>query len=354
MLSPNILRSPRWRLPWLRGRAKRALVLAGGGVIGGMYEVGVLTALDDALPGFRANQFDLYVGSSSGSVVSSLMANGIRPRDLYEILDEERDDPLNFQRGSVYHKGAFSNAARNLAQFVWAVGKKAVTDFRLEWPDLLARSGADMPAGFFSIGPVERFMREAFASKGLSNSFRECHRPLLIPAIDLDRAERAVFGAGAFMDVPISEAVAASSAIPGYFEPYKIGGRDYVDGDVGHTGHADVAVEHGATCVVVLNPAVPLRIGGPEEPDVRSRGLYAIMKQAGHITSVNILQLGLRELALRRPDVELYLVQPEPKVSPLVGPSMGFEASRAALRYGQASATAWLAGAGAGFAARFR
>ena len=56
--------------------------------------------------------------------MSSLMANGIRPRDLYEILDEERDDPLNFQRGSVYHKGAFSNAARNLAQFVWAVGKK--------------------------------------------------------------------------------------------------------------------------------------------------------------------------------------------------------------------------------------
>jgi predicted acylesterase/phospholipase RssA len=92
------------RLPWLRGPEKRALVLAGGGVIGGMYEVGVLTALDDALPGFRANQFDLYVGSSSGSVVSSLMANGIRPRDLYEILDEERDDPLNFQRGSVYHR----------------------------------------------------------------------------------------------------------------------------------------------------------------------------------------------------------------------------------------------------------
>jgi len=354
VLRPNILRSLRLRLPWLRGSAKRALVLAGGGVIGGMYEVGVLAALDDALPSFRANQFDLYVGSSSGSVVSSLMANGIRPRDLYEILDEERDDPLNFQRGSVYHKGAFSNAARNLARFVWAVGKKAVTDFRLEWPDLLARSGADMPAGFFSIAPLERFMREAFAAKGMPNSFRECHRPLLVPAIDLDRAERVVFGAGAFLDVPVSEAIAASSAIPGFFEPYKIGGRDYVDGDVGHTGHADLAVEHGATCVVVLNPAVPLRIGSPEEPDVRSRGLYAIMEQAGHITSVNILDLGLREIRLRRPEVEIYLVQPGSRVSSLGGPSMGFEASRAALRYGFASVTEWLAGDGAAFAARFR
>ena len=54
---------------------RRALVLAGGGIIGGMYEVGALAALDEALPEFRVNNFDLYVGSSSGSVVSALMAN---------------------------------------------------------------------------------------------------------------------------------------------------------------------------------------------------------------------------------------------------------------------------------------
>ena len=351
---PGVLRALRQRLSRLRGHAKRALVLAGGGVIGGMYEVGALTALDESLPNFRANDFDLYVGSSSGSVVSALVANGIRPRELYDILDQERDDPLNFQRGAVYDKGAFSIAARNLAQFLWAIGKKAVTGFRLEWPDLLARSGADMPAGFFSVRSLERFMREAFAAKGLPNSFRECRRPLLVPAIDLDGARRAVFGAEPLLDVPISEAIAASSSTPGFFEPYRIGGRDYVDGDVGHTGHADLAVEHGAGRVVVINPAVPLRIGSHEEPDVRSRGLYAIMEQAGHITSLNILVLGLRELQLRRPDVELHLIQPEFKPSPLIGPSMGFEASRAALRYGFTSVTEWLDGEGKPLSIRFR
>jgi NTE family protein len=341
-------------LPWFRGPAKRALVLAGGGVIGGMYEVGALAALDETLPSFRANEFDLYIGSSSGSVVAALMANGVRPRELYDILVEERDDPLNIQRGAVYDKGTFSIAARNLAQFLWAVGKKAVTGFRLEWPDLLARSGADMPAGFFSVAPLEHFMRQAFAAKGLPNSFGECRRPLLIPAIDLDGAVRAVFGAEPLMDVPISQAIAASSSIPGFFEPYRIGGRDYVDGDVGHTGHADLAVEHGAESVVVINPAVPLRIGSPKEPDVRSGGLYAIMEQAGHITSLNILVLGLKELKLRRPDVEFHLIQPEFKPSPLVGPSMGFEASRAALRFGYSSVTEWLAGEGAPVAIRFK
>ena len=38
------------------------------------------------------------------------------------------------------------------------------------------------------------------------------------------------------------------------------------------------------------------------------------------------------------------MIQPEPKPSPLVGPSMGFEASRAALRYGYETVKEWLAG----------
>ena len=340
--------------PWRRKVPGRALVLAGGGVVGGMYEVGALAACDEALPGFRCNTFDLYVGSSAGSVVAALMAQGIRPLDLYQILDEERNDPLNLNRNSVYHKGSFGIAARNLAQFLWAVGKKAVSGFTLEWPDILARSGRDLPAGFFTLSPLEDFMRRAFAAKGLSNSFHDCARPLLIPAIHLDSARRVVFGTGALRDVPISQAIAASSAIPGFFEPYRIDGCDYVDGDVGHTGHVDLAIERGATVIVIINPAVPLRIGSSEQGAVRERGLYAIMEQTGHITSVNLLELGLRELKLRHPRVEMHVIQPEPQPSPLVGPSMGFEASRASLRFGYTSVRQWLAGAGADFAERFR
>src|SRR5262245_34192851 len=204
MLTRLLQRLPRFRTP-----ATRALVLAGGGVVGGMYEVGALAALDETFPNFRCNQFDMYVGSSAGALVAALMANQVRPLDLYAILDEERDDPLNFHRGSVYHKGSFGNAAKNFGRLVWAVGKKAITQHQLEWPDILARSGDDMPAGFFSLAPLEAYVREAFAAKGLSNRFRDCPRPLLVPAIDLDRAERVVFGTGALVDVPISQAIAA-------------------------------------------------------------------------------------------------------------------------------------------------
>jgi predicted acylesterase/phospholipase RssA len=351
---PSGLRGWIERLRGSRPIERRALILAGGGVIGGMYEVGALAALDENLPGFRANDFDLYVGSSAGAVVATLMANGVRPLELYQILDEEREDPLNFHRGAVYHKGSFTGATRNLAQFMWAVGKRALLDFRLEWPDLLARSGGDMPAGFFSLAPLEAYMREALLSKGLSNSFTGTPRPLLVAAIALDRADRVVFGQGEFMDVPISQAIAASSAIPGFFEPYRIRGRHYLDRDVGYTGHADLALDAGASVLVAINPAVPQRLNGDRTSEIRRGGLYAIMEQAGHIASLNLFNNSLRELKLMHHGLEVLVIQPEPKPSPLVGPSMGFEASRAALRYGYSTVKEWVVGPGAAAAARFR
>ena len=44
----------------------------------------------------------------------------------------------------------------------------------------------------------------------------------------------------------------------------------------------------------------------------------------------------------RQPEVEFHLIQPDATPSPLVGPSMGFEASRAALRFGYLSVREWL------------
>ena len=347
MRVPPLLRELLDRLPGRRQfPPKRALVLAGGGVIGGMFEVGVLAALEEAVPGFRANEFDLYVGSSAGSVVAALMAGGVPPLELYQILDEGRDDPLNFQRGAVYQRGASAAAAWRLAQLVWAVGKNLVTSFHLDWPDILAKSQGSMPAGFYSVAQLEEHLRHSFKARGLANDFASCPRTLMIPAVDLDRGERVVFGVGGLKEVTISEAIAASSAIPGFFEPFGIGGRDYVDGDVGHTGHADLAVDAGAQFIVLVNPLVPRRPGEEGPPPLRQHGLYGILDQVGRINSRNLLELGLRELQRRRPGVIWHVLQPPAEASPLFGPSMGFEASRAALRFGRDCAVEWLADRG--------
>ena len=43
---------------------------------------------------------------------------------------------------------------------------------------------------------------------------------------------------------------------------------------------------------------------------------------------------------------EFFLIQPPRADAPMLGPSMGFEASHAALRYGYESTKEWLAGHG--------
>ena len=328
-----------WRA---RRRPRLALALAGGGVIGGMYEVGALTALEERLAG--ASDFDVYVGCSAGSVVASLLANGVPASEVYKILDQDLADPLNFRHGAVYSSDAFRHAAGRLGRLVWAVGKNALAGIRGSVPDMLARAEKDLPAGFFDLTALERFMREAFAKRGMANDFTALPRVLMIPAVDIEHARRVVFGQDGLRHVPISQAIAASCSIPGFFEPYAIDGHDYVDGGVGFCGHADLAAETGARVVIVINPLVPNQEAGAVP--LRRRGLYSILEQAGRIYSQNLLQLGLAAIRVKYARTEFFLIQPPRADAPMLGPSMGFEASRMALRYGYESTGAWLDGQG--------
>jgi len=86
----------RWRA---KRRSTYALTLAGGGVTGGMYEVGALTALEERLNG-SGRGFDVYVGCSAGSVVAALLAGGVRASEVYRILDGvvETGVPVEIER----------------------------------------------------------------------------------------------------------------------------------------------------------------------------------------------------------------------------------------------------------------
>jgi NTE family protein len=318
---------------------RRGLALAGGGVLGGMYEVGALAALEER---WGAQPFHVYVGCSAGSVVASFLANGVSASELYRVLDQDLDDPLNFRRTAVYANDAFRRACGRFGRLLWAMGKNAWVGFRGSIPDMLARAERDLPPGFFSLAALEVWMRRTFAARGLSNEFATLPRTLLIPAIDLDLAERVVFGRDALADVPISHAIAASSAIPGFFDPYPIGSRIYVDGGVGFTGHADLVAEAGADLVLVINPLVPTRLGAGTA-SIRERGLYTIMEQANRIYSQNLLTLGLATLKARFPGTSFVLLEPPRTCTPLFGPSMGFQESRAALRFGYTATRDWLA-----------
>src|SRR4051794_38419102 len=75
-------------------RSKTALVLGGGGFTGGVYEIGALRALDLLSVNKTINDFDVYVGTSAGSFIASMAANGITPEEMMRVVNQQVPTPF--------------------------------------------------------------------------------------------------------------------------------------------------------------------------------------------------------------------------------------------------------------------
>src|SRR5947208_4132635 len=78
-----------------RQQSKSALVLGGGGFTGGVYEIGALRALDLLAVNRTINDFDVYVGTSAGAFIASMVANGITPEEMMRVINRELPSPLS-------------------------------------------------------------------------------------------------------------------------------------------------------------------------------------------------------------------------------------------------------------------
>src|SRR3954453_10969837 len=85
-----------------RPNSKTAVVLGGGGFTGGVYEIGALRALDLLSVNRSVNQFDIYVGTSAGSFVASLLANGVTPEEMMRVVSGQVPAPFpEVEAGSI-------------------------------------------------------------------------------------------------------------------------------------------------------------------------------------------------------------------------------------------------------------
>src|SRR3954470_24513712 len=82
------------RTPRRKRSSKTALVLGGGGFTGGVYEIGALRALDLLSVNKTVNDFDIYVGTSAGSLVASFAANGITPEQMMRVVNDQVPTPF--------------------------------------------------------------------------------------------------------------------------------------------------------------------------------------------------------------------------------------------------------------------
>jgi len=144
--------------------------------------------------------------------------------------------------------------------------------------------------------------------------------------VDLDSGETTAFGCPGYENVPISEAVAASCAIPGLYRPVRIDGVDYVDGGVRKTAHISLALRERCGLTICVNPLVPMRIkhsesgirrlGIEEAGPLRSRGLSTILDQAFRVTLHSRLRYGLTRYRREAPDADVVVFEPKPEDLP--------------------------------------
>jgi NTE family protein len=305
----------------MRGRRRNdkvGIALAGGGPLGGIYEIGALVALEEALRGVKLAECDVYVGVSSGAFVAALLANGFAPTEMYDMFIPDRSPGDPFAPDLLF-RPAFDEFARRMARVPALVHLAALGYFSRSpargFFESFMRLARALPTGLFDNNAIAAYLSRLFSQPGRTDDFRQLSRQLFIVATDLDSGREAPFGSPGLDEAPISEAVKASAALPGLYPPARIGDRDYVDGALKKTLHASVALKAGAKLLICINPIVPYDgdlAGRSGEPRIRlaDMGLLTVLSQTFRALIHSRMRVGMERYAKEFPDADVVLFEP--------------------------------------------
>jgi NTE family protein len=210
-----------------------ALVLAGGGVAGIAWELGVLRGLADADSGLaeRVLSADLVVGTSAGSSVAAQITSGVPLEELYaaQLRPETAEIEVDVDLLALFADlGAAVAGAPDAADARRRIGAIALAAPSVDPAARLAAIAARLPVPGWP------------------------DRRVLVPAVDTGSGELVVFTRES--GVALLDAVAASCAVPGVWPPVAIGDRRYMDGGTHSMTNADLAA--GAGRVLIVQPAL--------------------------------------------------------------------------------------------------
>jgi NTE family protein len=213
--------------------SKRGLVLAGGGLAGIAWELGILRGIEDESAGAARALLDcdVVIGTSAGSAVAAQLGSGHSLDELYERqitgVSKEIDPKVDIDDITALFLKALSDPDATTAQKLQRIGQ-------------VASSTATVS---------EAVRRDVIAQRLPSHDWPD--RDLRITAIDIGTGELMAFDRKS--GVELVDAVAASCAVPGAWPPVTIGERRYMDGGVGSTMNLSVADD--CDVVVVLVPS---------------------------------------------------------------------------------------------------
>lgn len=300
-------------------RRRVGLALAGGGPLGGIYEVGVLLALADSLSGLDLNELDAYVGVSSGSFVAAALANGLSPAQMYRLFIEDSNEAA--LTPDVFLRPAFAEFSRRALALPRLLARASLQYLRDPLHHGLMESfatlGRVMPTGVFDNSAVGDALRRLFAAPGRTNDFRRLRHHLYLVATNLDTGASVTFGKPGYDHVPISRAIKASAALPGLFPPVQIGGEYYVDGALNKTLHASVALEQGVELLLCVNPLVPFDAsrarhdGRVTVRKLNQGGLPLVLSQTFRAIIHSRMRVGMEKYRSQFPTADIVLFEPD-------------------------------------------
>jgi predicted acylesterase/phospholipase RssA len=299
----------------IQNKKKIALVLSGGGIKAAAYHIGVCMALKEKGFVFSGGSKEwvqqkfptqnvpeeqqkptikLYVGSSAGAFVASVLASGKSLESLvtafqvgfnnspfYKLPKDENIKPIGYRH--IFNL----NSKRILSWIPETLLEKSLLTGGVE---VLLKKGFKLN-GVFNTNGIERYLRKYILDE---NEFSRLGVELYIISTQLNHSRKTIFGP--FLEssktpttkyigyTKISESVAASIALPPMFAPYPIKKPDgkviyHYDGEIRDTLSTHVAADHGADLIIASYSMQPYHFN-PEVGSLHTFGMPAIINQA--------------------------------------------------------------------------
>jgi predicted acylesterase/phospholipase RssA len=298
------------------------------------------------------------VGTSAGSFIAALCANGVTPEEMMRVVTRQGDPSFkDIDIGDLLRPNLLEFARKGALMPLRAI---SVARQLLSQPggvslmDVVMGLADGLPSGLYSGAGIESYLQKVLTEPGRTDNFADLACELYLAATDLDTCERVVFGVEGFDDVPISTAVRASGALPMVYAPVKVNDRELIDGGIVSTTNLDLAVQAGAKLVIVINPIVPFvndfsdtirTLRGTRPRRISDMGFAQIGYQVFKLVAHQRLHELAKHWEERYPGVDIVLIEPEPTDELMFQTSMMSFASRVEIaRHGFESVTKKLAG----------
>ena len=260
-----------------QARPKVGLVLGGGGAKGAAH-IGILRVLEK-----NNIAIDYTVGTSIGSYIGALYALGYNADEIEIIM-------LNTQ----WEKGFSDFIPRENLQFS---DKELRDDYNITFRLGYSASEFKVPGGLLLGQSALQLLKLSTDTFGEFSSFDELPIPYRAVATDIATSEVVVLSSGS-----LSQAIKASSTVPGIVEPTKIDGKLLVDGAIVNNMPVNIVKKMGADIVIAVD------IGSPLVAQEDLKSTVDVLNQLSTILTINTTnqqkQLLTENDLLIRPEID--------------------------------------------------